>query len=299
MELSTVRTIFFGTPDFAIPSLAAIARETTLVGIVTQPDKPVGRKKELKSPETKQWIEANAPTVPVFQPTSLRLTKEAGQLFFKQLQELQPDLIVLAVYGKILPEEIIEFPRFGCVNVHPSLLPRYRGASPLQSAILHGDTVSGISIMKMDEGQDTGPLLSQRSYPLSQQVTIAQLHDDYAEKGAQQLIETLQGYVAGTLQPTPQPLEGVVECGLLSKEDGRITEQDSAEQIDRKFRAYHPWPGIYVVINGKRIKILDLVYSAETKSVTLKTVQLEGKTPRDYLSFVKQYPEFAIPFHRA
>jgi methionyl-tRNA formyltransferase len=294
MSLSAVRTVFFGTPEFALPSLEAVARKTNLVGVVTQPDKPAGRKKILKSPAVKLWAQENVPTVPVFQPDSLRLSKDSGRAFFEQLVELKPDLIVLAVYGKILPREIIEFPKFGCINVHPSLLPRYRGASPLQSAILNGDTESGISIMKMDEGQDTGPVLLQRTYPLPADITISQLHDDYAVKGAALLIEALERYISGEIHPQEQPSEGIVECGLLTKEDGLITASDSPLTIDRKFRAYHPWPGIYTVINGKRIKILDLEYDTNTNSMSIKTVQLEGKTPRDYASFIKQYPELAL-----
>ncbi len=294
MELSATRTLFFGTPDFAVPSLEAIARETQLIGVVTQPDKPAGRKKELKLPAVKQWAQKNTPHIPIFQPTSLRTSTDSGQNFIEQLKILKPDLIVLVVYGKILPKEILEFPHFGCINVHPSLLPRYRGASPLQSAILHGDTESGISIMKMDEGQDTGPVLLQESYPLSINTTITELHDDYAVKGAALLIVALRSYLAGRIQPQPQPSTGIITCGLLKKEDGFITADDSLVQIDRKFRAYHPWPGIYTVIKGKRIKILDLDYDQATDSIDIKTVQLEGKTPREYTSFVKQYPELAI-----
>ena len=294
MELSAVRTVFFGTPEFALPSLEAIAQETNLIGIVTQPDKPAGRKKILQSPAVKTWAQKHVSGVPIFQPDSLRLSKESGQVFLQQLEELKPDLIVLAVYGKILPREILELPQFGCINVHPSLLPKYRGASPLQSAILHGDSDSGISIMKMDAGQDTGPVLLQQAYPLSPNITIAELHDDYAVKGAALLIEALKKYVAGTLQPQPQPSTGVIECGLLQKEDGLITANDSPSHIDRKFRAYHPWPGIYTIVNDKRIKILDLDYDAAADKITINTVQLEGKTPRDYASFRKQYPELAF-----
>ncbi len=294
MNLKSARTIFFGTPDFAVPSLQKIAAETTVVGVVTQPDKPVGRKQVVTASAVKQWAQEHLPEVPILQPRRLGLKSADGPAALEAIAALQPDLIVLVVYGNILPQELLDIPRFGCVNVHPSLLPKYRGASPMQSTLLHGDTESGISIMQMDAGMDTGPVLLQYREPLSPRDTIQTLHDRYSAKGAELLITALKDRVEHGKMPTPQPEDGAILCGLLKKEDGQITATDTPIMIDRKFRAYHPWPGIFTIINGKRIKILDLTYHADTDSIEVHTVQLEGKTPRDYKSFIAQYPEFAL-----
>ncbi len=227
-----------GSPEFAVPTLRALAEAYPVVGVVTQPDKPAGRGRKPTPPPVKR--EAQALGIPVMQPRRLRAPEA-----FEQLQAWQPDLIVVAAYGQILRPNVLELPRYGCINVHASLLPRWRGASPIQHAILHGDEETGITIMVMDEGMDTGPILSQEALPIAADDTAATLSEKLSALGARLLLETLPGYLSGEIQPRPQPEEGVTYAPLLKKADGRLDFSEPAEALARKVRAFNPWPGAF------------------------------------------------------
>ncbi len=245
------RVIFMGTPDFAVPALRALlsAPDYAVAGVVTQPDRPAGRGKVIQQSPVK--AEALAAGVPILQPQKLR---EPG--IFEQLQIWQPDLIVVAAFGQILRQNVLDLPRFGCINVHASLLPRWRGAAPIQVAIRAGDEETGITIMKMDAGLDTGPMLSQRAIPIEPADTGQSLHDKLAVLGGPLLIETLGPYLRGEISPQPQDESQQTYAPMLKKEDGAIVWSQPAEVIARQVRAFDPWPGTYTQWDGQTLKIL-------------------------------------------
>lgn len=246
-----VRTVFMGTPDFAVPSLQALLADPTyrVVGIVTQPDRAAGRGRERRASPVKHV--ALAAGLPVLQPERLR-----EPAAFAELAALAPELIVVAAYGQILRPEVLNLPRFGCINVHASLLPRWRGAAPIAAAILAGDTVTGVTIMLMDPGMDTGPILAQQAEPILPDDTAATLGARLARLGADLLIRTLPDYLAGRIQPRPQPVEGVTVCRPLTKEQGRMDWNLPATTLARMVRAYDPWPGAYTTWEGQILKIV-------------------------------------------
>ena len=245
-----IRTVFMGTPEIAVPSLQALLAhpEFQVVGVVTQPDRKAGRGRKLQQSPVKQL--ASAHDIPILQPHRLR-EPEA----FQALAALEPELIVVTAYGQILRPEVLELPRYGCVNVHASLLPRWRGASPITAAILAGDPITGVTIMQMDEGMDTGPILSQRAESIRPDDTTATLGERLGILGAELLMETLPCYVEGKIQPKPQPTTGVTKCRLVKKAHARIDWQRPAIEIERMVRAYQPWPGAYTFWKGKMLKI--------------------------------------------
>ncbi len=245
------RVIFMGTPDFAVPTLQALlaAPDFEVVGVVTQPDRPAGRGRAIQESPVKQA--ALAAGVPIVQPEKLR---QPG--VFEQLQSWNPDLIVVAAFGQILRQNVLDLPRYGCVNVHASLLPRWRGAAPIQAAIRVGDRQTGITIMKMDAGLDTGPMLSQRAIPIDPKDTGQTLHDKLATLGGPLLIETLPPYLRGEIVPRPQDESSQTYAPMLKKEDGVIDWTQPAEAIDRQVRAFDPWPGTYTHWNGQPLKVL-------------------------------------------
>lgn len=250
------RIIFMGTPDFAVPSLVALHRQAAanhweIVAVVTQPDRPSGRGKKLTVSPVK--AQAQAYDLPVQQPERLRRRPEA----VNALAALAPDLIVVAAYGLILPPEVLALPTHGCINVHASLLPAYRGASPIAAAILDGLEETGVSIMLMDEGMDTGPVLAQAKQPIHPDDTTPTLSARLAEQGADLLVETLPRWLAGAITPIDQadlPGEPSI-CRLIRKEDGRIDWQAPAAVIERMTRAYTPWPSAYTSWRGQNFKI--------------------------------------------
>lgn len=244
------RTVFMGTPEFAVPSLAALAAAGyDLVGVYTRVDQPAGRGHQLAQSPVKGAAHDHG--LPVYQPRTLRTAAAQAEL-----AALAPELIVVAAYGLILPQVVLDLPRFGCVNVHGSLLPRHRGAAPIAAAILAGDDETGVSIMLMDAGVDTGPVLSTAAVPIAPEDTTGSLTGKLAALGAELLVTTLPRWLRGEITPWPQPAEGATYAPRISKEDGRIRWAEPAELIARRVRAYHPWPGAYTSWQGQLLKVL-------------------------------------------
>lgn len=250
------RIVFMGTPDFAVPSLRALhqnadAQHWQLVGVVTQPDRPSGRGKKMAvSPVKACALELG---VPILQPRSYRRQPEA----VAELAALAPDLIVVTAFGQILPSAVLEIPTFGCVNVHASLLPAYRGASPINAVILAGDGETGTTIMLMDEGMDTGPILAQETTAIRSDDTAESLGARLAEDGASLLVETLPHWLAGAIAPIDQAdLPGTPSaCRMIRKEAGQIDWTQPADMIERMTRAYAPWPSAFTTWQGQNFKI--------------------------------------------
>jgi methionyl-tRNA formyltransferase len=247
--MNKIRIVFMGSPDFAVPTLRAlVAAGYNLVGVVSQPDRPAGRGKQLTSPPVK--VAADELGIATIQPERLR-QPEATQ----QLQAWAPDLIVVAAFGQILRSDLLDLPRYGCINVHASLLPRWRGAAPIQACILAGDEQSGVTIMKMDPGIDTGPMLSQKAIRLDADETGGSLFERIATLGAELLLETLPRYISGELAPQAQPAEGATYAPMLKKEDGLLDFSQPAIQLERRVRAMSPWPGAYFPYDGGPLKV--------------------------------------------
>jgi methionyl-tRNA formyltransferase len=240
--------VFMGSPNFALPTLRALAGQYKLVGVVTQPDRASGRGRELKPPPVK--LLAQELNIPIIQPEKLKQPEA-----MEQLHAWKPDLIVVAAFGQILRREVLDLPRFGCINVHASLLPRWRGAAPINAAILHGDEETGITIMKMDVGLDTGPILSQRSIRLTRDDTAGSVTESLSHRGADLLIETLSGYLSGKIQPVPQPEDGSTYAPMLRKEEGKLDFTRPAEELERRVRAFNPWPGAFMDFDGTLLKV--------------------------------------------
>jgi methionyl-tRNA formyltransferase len=263
------RVIFMGSPEFALPTLRALAKSYRVAGVVTQPDRPAGRGRTLAPPPVK--ILAEQLGLPVIQPSRL---KEPGAV--EQLLAWQPDLIVVAAFGQILRPAVLDLPPFGCINVHGSLLPRWRGAAPIQAAILAGDVETGITIMRMDPGVDTGGILSQRTIPILPEDTAGSLGERLAFLGAELLIDTLPVYLRGELLPQPQEDALATYAPLLKKEDGRLDFSQGAEELARRVRAFNPWPGAYTFWQGQMLKV-HRAHTADTASPgSGKTSMVEG-----------------------
>ena len=236
--MSGARIIFMGTPELARVSLEALlaAPEWNVIAVVTQPDRPKGRDLKVQFPPVKAL--ALAHQLPVLQPERAR-----NEQFISALAELRPDLIVVAAFGQILPQRILDLPRYGCINVHTSLLPKYRGAAPIQWAILNDEPVTGVTIMKMDAGLDTGPILRQQTTPIHSSDTAQTLHDRLATLGAELLISTIPAFLSGRIEPRAQPAEGVSYAPKIKKHDGDIDWQQPARTIWNRVRGLAPWPG--------------------------------------------------------
>lgn len=240
-----------GTPDFAVPCLKALVDNGyEVAAVVTQPDKPVGRKRsELVPPDIKKAaIELGI--TKILQPEKVR-TKE----FFNELINIKPDMIVTAAYGKIIPQNILDLPPMGCINVHGSLLPKYRGAAPIQWAIINGDAVTGITTMYMDVGMDTGDMLLKKEIPITENMTYSELYDQLKELGAGVLIETVKGLEAGTLKRMPQNNGEATHVPMMTREMGKIDWGKTAEDIHNLVRGTYPWPGSFTAYKGERLKI--------------------------------------------
>jgi methionyl-tRNA formyltransferase len=244
----SMRIVFMGSPDFALPVLRALTRDYQIVGVVTQPDRASGRGRALKPPPVKTL--ALELGLPVIQPERLR---ESDAM--EQLRLWSPELIVVAALGQILKPDVLDLPPHGCLNVHTSLLPRWRGAAPINAAILYGDEETGVTIMKMDPGLDTGPILSQRALRLRPDDTAGSVTETLSHLGAQLLIETLPDYISGKIQSKPQPEEGVTYAPMLKKEEGRLDFTRPAQELERRVRALKPWPGAFFDWDGGLLKI--------------------------------------------
>lgn len=265
--MDETRVVFMGSPDFAIPTLKALAEKYTIVGVVTQPDRPAGRKRELKSPPVKELAQELG--LPFIQPAHL---KDAEAL--QQLQAWAPDLIVVAAFGQILRQVVLDIPTHGCLNVHASLLPRWRGAAPINAAILHGDEVSGVTIMKMDTGLDTGPMLSKSEIHLSPDETGGSLSSKLSIMGGKLLIDTLPAYIGGELVPQPQDDSQSTYVKMLKRTDGELDFSKPAISLERMVRAYSPWPGTYMLWGNQRLKIHKVrVDSATSPGVGVFSIQ--------------------------
>jgi len=244
----TYRFVFMGSPDFAAEILAGLATNYSIVGVFTQPDRESGRGKILTPPPVKRT--ASALRIPVYQPQKLKSPES-----FADLAALKPDVIVVAAYGQILRQNVLDLPKFGCINVHASYLPRWRGAAPIQAAILAGDEYSGVSVMKMDAGIDTGPVFAQEKVDLDAQETANTLERKLAILGSDLLLRTLPRYLEGNLNPKAQPNEGSTYAGMLTKQEGLLDFSKPAVELERKIRAYDDWPGTYTMLNGQILKI--------------------------------------------
>jgi len=286
------RIIFFGSPEFAIPSLEALYEKEEVIAVVTQPDKPKGRGLKPSPSPVKAW--ASSKGLKVLEPIKLK-----DPQFIQILKDLSPDLIVVCAYGKIIPKEILEIPKFGCWNIHASLLPKYRGAAPINWAILEGEKETGITIMLMDEGLDTGPILLQKKIPISENDDANSLSQKLAQLGKETILSAIELHKKGELKIIPQPEEGISYAPILKKEDGFFTFEEPAEKIEKKIKAFLPWPSAFTYYKNKLLKvfsakavplkheekpgtILDInkdgiLVATSKDAILLKEVQLEGK----------------------
>lgn len=250
MDLKQYRVAFMGTPQLAVSILKSLLKTNCqIVAVYTQPPRPTGRGYKVTPSPVQEF--ADAAHLPVFTPTSLKENEEQ-----ERWRTLNLDFAIVAAYGLILPKEIIDSPRWGALNVHVSLLPRWRGAAPIQRAILAGDQETGITIMKMDEGLDTGDILHQRKMKLDPSSTTASVLKEFEQLGPQTLLEALPLYLSGELKPHPQPEAGITYAQKLDKSEGQLNWNDPASLIDRKIRALSPWPGTWFDIGNDRIKVL-------------------------------------------
>ncbi|MCX6072663.1 MAG: methionyl-tRNA formyltransferase [Chloroflexi bacterium] len=264
-----MRVVFMGSPAFAVPVLQALAQAHQVVGVVTQPDRPAGRGRAVTPPPVKEA--AGVLRIPVIQPERLRAPEATHSV-----AEWTPDVIIVAAYGQILRNDILSLPRHGGVNVHASLLPRWRGAAPIQAALRAGDLETGITIMKMDAGMDTGGILAQASLPIEPDDTGASLTRRLALLGASLLLDTLPGYLSGDLFPAAQDETRATMAPLLKKEDGRLDFALSARELERQIRAYNPWPGTFLEWDGRRLAILSANVSDASEVAMGAVTQLGG-----------------------
>lgn len=237
-----------GSPDFSLPSLRALAKQYEVVGVVTQPDRASGRGRELKSPPVKTL--AHELGVPTIQPEKLRAPEA-----MEQLHAWAPDLIVVAAFGQILKKDVLDLPKHGCINVHASLLPRWRGAAPINAAILAGDEETGVTIMRMDVGLDTGPMLAKKSIRLTSDDTAGSGTRTLSQLGADLLLETLPRWLAGEIQPQVQDDSLSTYAPMMKKEEGQLDFANDVNELERRVRAFNPWPGAFMDFNGTMLKI--------------------------------------------
>jgi methionyl-tRNA formyltransferase len=297
--------VFMGTPDFSVPILQQLIDNYTVIGVVTQPDRPAGRKQQVQMSPIKQLaLQHNSP---VLQPEKLRRPEAIAEL-----KHWQPDVYVVAAFGQILPQSVLDIPTHGSINVHASLLPRWRGAAPIQAAIRAGDAETGVTIMKMDAGLDTGPMLKMRAIPIAPDETGASLHDRLSVLGADLLMETLPGYLDGTILPQPQPEAGITIAPQVKKEEGKIDWTQDAVVIERLIRAFTPWPGTFTFFKEQQLKIISgsvvegsaaagqivkltdgIAVGTGHNLLKLGVIQLAGRKAMPVEAFVKGQADFA------
>ena len=300
------KIIFMGTPEFAVPSLKKLIENKNfeILAVITAPDKPVGRKQTLTPPPIKVLAQKNK--FLILQPEKIKTIE-------LEIKNLKPDLIIICAYGKIIPQSILDIPKYGCLNVHPSLLPKHRGPSPIQWAILEGERETGVSIMLVDEKMDHGPILAQQKIE-SDALTHQELAPKLAELGAELLIKTIPQWINKEIKIEPQDESLATYSKIIKKEDGKINWQKSAEALERQIRAFNPWPGTFTFWQNKKLKIIqadlgnqktmDLtagkIFLDENKKVSvacgggyliLEKIQLEGKKEMDINEFLKGHPE--------
>lgn len=293
--LKNIKTIFFGTPDFAVPILNSLIKETNLIAIVTQPDKKIGRKQIfLPSPIKKIAIKND---IKFFQPQKLKEEK-----IIKKIKELDPDLIIVAAYGKIIPKEILDIPKFKCINIHASLLPKYRGASPIQTAILNSEKETGITLILMNEKMDKGAIIAKVIEKIYNNDTSETLHNRLSQLGAKLLINTLPKYLAKKIIPKPQDHNLATYTKIIKKENGKINWHENALKIDQQIRAYTPWPSAFTFIDQQRFKILKAkAILKETKktfgSIFVENNKIAIACQKSYLLINKWQPESKKPIN--
>jgi len=282
------KIIFIGTSRFAVPALEKLLeRGEQIPLVITRPDQPAGRQKEISPSPVKQAALKRG--LELSQPEKI---SDAGSA----LKIIAPDLIVVAAYGRIIPRSIIELPRFKTINIHPSLLPKYRGASPIQTAILKGDKTTGSTLMLMDGKTDHGPIIAQKEISLDQHDDYPALEKKLAELSADLLADTLPFYFSGEIKPAVQDESRAVYAGILTREDGKIDWRKSAREIERKIRAFRPWPGTWTEFGGRRLKIIQVTVAESPQKDAVKTgagwlvldvVQLDGKRPMSGKEFFR------------
>jgi methionyl-tRNA formyltransferase len=257
---NALKLVFCGTPQFGVPTLQALLKARhDVVLVVSQPDRPVGRDQQLAAPPVKRA--ALAAGLPVTQPEKIRNNTE----FRAQLEAIAPDAIVVVAYGRIIPPWMLALPRFGCINLHASLLPKYRGAAPIQWAVANGDAFTGNTTMLLEEGLDTGPILMQQTMEIGPDQTAAELFPAMAEAGAPLVVESLAGLANGTVKPEPQSEEGATFAPLLTRDDGKMDFRTrGARELYNRWRGFQPWPGAFTFLNGKKLIVHRMAISSSS-----------------------------------
>jgi len=313
MASGGMRIVFIGTGEIGVPTLEALLKsEHDVIGVVTQPDKPAGREQRIEPPPIKKALANGAPNaspartgralaLPVLQPARIK-----DRQAIEEIHALKPDVIVVLAYGQILPRDVLEIPKIACLNLHASLLPRWRGAAPIQAAIAGGDPETGITVMHMDEGLDTGDILLQRRIDIRSNDTGGSLHQRLAQIAPDALLHSLRLFVEGSAPRVPQDNSLATYAPKLKREDGRIDWSEPAHTIERKIRAFNPWPGAFMKIDGQNLKIFsasvvdlsgepgeilrsedELVIAARKGALSLSELQLEGKRRMSALEFLR------------
>ncbi len=311
-----MRVLFIGTGDIGVPTLRALlsSKDCRLIGLVTQPDKPVGRTQEIRPPATKAFLAKTDAGIPILQPARIK-TPDA----IEQIRALAPDAIAVMAYGQILPRAVLEIPGIACLNLHASLLPRWRGAAPIQAAIAAGETETGITVMYMDEGLDTGDILLQRKIQIAPNETGGSLHDRLGAIAPEALLESFKLLDAGSAPRCKQDNSGATHAPKLERDAGRIDWAEPAEFIERRIRAYNPWPGAYTLVatnSGKaqKLKVFSsslthvdgspgqllsakdgqILIGTGSGALALREVQLEGRQRMDATDFLRGLREFRL-----
>ena len=300
--LKDLKVVFMGTPEFSVPILQMLIENTNVLGVVTQPDKPKGRGKAMQASPVKECALSHG--IEVFQPTKIRESENV-----EYLRKFGADIFVVAAFGQILPKSILDMPKYGCVNIHASLLPKYRGAAPIQWAVINGDEVTGVTTMLMNEGIDTGDMIAKKQVRLAEDETGGSLFDRLADTGAELIVETMKMLEEGTAEFTPQNSEEATHTSMISKELGSIEWSKPAAEIERLIRGLNPWPSAYTRLKGKTFKIWkaqvvevsssdkpgtiikigkdELLVQTGEGALSLIEVQLEGKKRMDVASFLR------------